>query len=232
MLPALRSFGGGYLLSHKVNDSFTGTNRLLAAGEDVYWLKKDFTANGKTWPVGTIYIPAKASTGPLVTKIAAENGLTFEATATKPHGEAIKLRPVRVGLWDRYGGNQDSGQIRWMFDKAFPTTYEVVYAPALDAGNLKSKYDILIFPSGALPNADASAGGGATAAVVAEVAVPRRTRAVAAGGRGEVPDEYKNEIGNVTLAATGPQLKKFVEEGGTILAIGTSSLFGPYLGFP
>jgi hypothetical protein len=39
-------------------------------------------------------------------------------------------------------------------------------------------------------------------------------------------------MGNVTLATTGPQLKKFVEEGGTILAIGTSSLFGPYLGIP
>jgi hypothetical protein len=37
----------GYLPSHQVNDSFTGTNRLLAAGEDVYWLKTEFTANNK-----------------------------------------------------------------------------------------------------------------------------------------------------------------------------------------
>jgi hypothetical protein len=234
----------GYLLSHKVNDSYTGTNRLLAGGEDVYWLKTEFAVNGKTWPAGTIYIPAKASTRALVTKIAAENGLTFEATSAKPHGEAIKLRPVRVGLWDRYGGNQDSGLIRWMFDKAFPTTYEVVYPPMLDAGNLKSKYDILIFPSGALPNADASAGGGGRrggggggggrggAPGGAAGGGGRGGGARGGGGRGEIPDEFKNEMGNVTLATTGPQLKKFVEEGGTILAIGTSSLFGPYLGIP
>jgi hypothetical protein len=33
----------GYLLSHQVNDSFVGTTRLLGAGEEVYWLKQEFT---------------------------------------------------------------------------------------------------------------------------------------------------------------------------------------------
>jgi hypothetical protein len=47
-----------------------------------------------------------------------------------------------------------------------------------------------------------------------------------------VPDEYKNEVGNITLATTGPQLRKFVEEGGTILAIGSSTGIGAYLGVP
>src|ERR1700691_476140 len=35
----------GYLLSHQVNDAFTATTRLLAAGEEVYWLKQPLTAN-------------------------------------------------------------------------------------------------------------------------------------------------------------------------------------------
>ena len=88
----------GYLLSHKVNDSYTGTNRLLAAGEDVYWLKSDFTVNGKTWPVGTIYIPAKASTGPLVTKIAAENGPDVRSHRDKAarRGDQTASRPCRA----------------------------------------------------------------------------------------------------------------------------------------
>ena len=161
----------GYLLSHQVNDSFTGTNRLLAAGEDVYWLKSEFTANGRTYAPGTIYIPAKATTAALLNKLAAEIGLSFDATAVKPHGEALKLRPVRIGLWDRYGGSQDSGHIRWMFEQAFPTTYELVYAPTLDAGNLKSKFDILIFPSGALPGVEAAVeADAAEGVVVAEAA--------------------------------------------------------------
>jgi hypothetical protein len=219
------SGAAGYLLSHQVNDSFTGTNRLLAAGEDVYWLKSTFTAGAKTYPVGTIYIPAKATTGAVLNKLAAEIGLSFDATNAKPHGEAIKLRPVRIGLWDRYGGSMDSGHIRWMFEQAFPTSFEMVYAPTLDKGNLKSKYDILIFPGGALPGADGGGrfgrGGGGGGGF---------------GGRGErtreVPEEYKDEVGSITLEKTGPQLRKFVEEGGTILAIGSSTAFGSYLGIP
>ena len=31
--------GGGYLLSHEVNDAFVAVNRLLKANEEVYWLK-------------------------------------------------------------------------------------------------------------------------------------------------------------------------------------------------
>jgi len=214
----------GYLLSHQVNDSFAGTTRLLTAGEDVYWLKQEFTANGKTYPVGTIYIPAKATTAPLLAKLAAEVGLSFDVTTVKPTGAALKLRPVRLGLWDRYGGSQDSGHIRWLFEQAFPTPYERVYAPALDAGDLKSKYDVLIFPGGAIPGAGGRGGrGGGPDAP--------------GGGRGgnrnaNIPDEYKNQVGNITAATTEPQLRRFVEEGGTVLAIGSSTSFGYYLGLP
>jgi hypothetical protein len=52
------------------------------------------------------------------------------------------------------------------------------------------------------------------------------------GGRGNVPDEYANQVGNVTLAATGPQLRSFVEGGGTLVAIGGSTSIGSYLGLP
>src|SRR5688572_15807747 len=36
----------GYLVSHRVNDAFLATNRLLANKERVYWLPKSFSANG------------------------------------------------------------------------------------------------------------------------------------------------------------------------------------------
>ena len=103
-----------------MNDAFTGTTKLLSAGQDVYWLKKEFTAEGKTYPAGTIYIPAKPTTAAVVRTLSSELGLNFTGIAAKPQGEAFKLRPVRVGLWDHYGGSQDSGHIRWMFEQAFP----------------------------------------------------------------------------------------------------------------
>jgi hypothetical protein len=203
----------GFLLSHQLNDAYTATNRLLAAHENVYWLGREFSANGKTWPAGTIYIAGKPTTAALVDKLAKEIGLTFEGTAAKPQGEALQLHPVRVGLWDRYGGSQDSGHIRWMFEQTFVTPYELVYAPTLDAGNLKSKYDVLIFPEGALPGGEGRGGRGGRAG-------------------GDVPAEYRAQVGAVSVATTGPQLHKFVEDGGTLLSIGSSTAFDRYFGLP
>ena len=48
----------------------------------------------------------------------------------------------------------------------------------------------------------------------------------------EVPDEYKNQIGNISAATTGPQLRHFIEDGGTVLAIGSSSSFDHYFDLP
>ena len=244
----------GYLLSHQMNDAFTGTTRLLNGGQDVYWLKKEFTAGGKTYPAGTIYIPAKPSTAAIVRTLAAELGIELYRHRREADGEAFKLKPVRVGLWDRYGGSQDSGHIRWMFEQAFPTPYQLVYPPALDAGGLNQKFDVLIFPEGGIPggggrggrggggggrNGGAAAGAGAAPGGAQANAAPAAGGGAAGagrggrgGGRGNVPDEFKDEIGNVSLATTGPQLRSFVEGGGSLVAIGGSSSFGYYLGLP
>jgi hypothetical protein len=205
----------GYLLSHQVNDAFVATNRLLAGKEDVYWLKSPFTAGGKTWPVGTIYVPAKATTRPLVEKLASELGLTIDAATVKPGGAALKLKPVRIGLWDQYGGSMPSGWIRWMFEQAFPTTFEVVYPPTLDAGNLASKFDVLIFPDEGIPERDQQASRESEGPIPANI-----------------PAEYKERIGQVTIARTVPQLRKFVEDGGTLIAIGNSAAVAHQLGLP
>jgi hypothetical protein len=207
----------GFLLSHKVNDAFVGTTRLLKAGEEVYWLTEPFTAHGKTWPAGTIYIPKKASTQALLQTLANEVGLSFDAVSARPQGDALKLRPVRVALWDRYGGSMDSGWIRWMFEQAFPFPFDVVYAPDLDAGNLKKKYDVLIFPDGAIPPAGRGGGQGALRN---------------APTRDSVPDEYKNRVGNITVDKTIPQLRKFAEEGGVLITIGSSTALAYHFGLP
>jgi hypothetical protein len=211
----------GYLLSHSVNDAFPGTIQLLASGEEVYWLKKPVTESGKTYPAGTIYIPARPATAAALQKLAAQLGLSFDAVAAKPRGEAFQLHPERIGLWDRYGGSMESGHIRWLFEQQYPAPYELVYAPMLNAGNLKGKFDVLIFPEGGIPSPGGRGG--------------RNGGPGADGGRGgspAVPDEYKDRVGSVTLAQTGPALRSFVEEGGTIVTIGNSTGLAQYLGLP
>ena len=123
--PAPAVGAAGYLLSHQLNDAFPATTRLLAAGEDVYWLKSPFQANGATYEPGTIYIPARPGTAARLAELAKELGLRFDATSTKPRGDALRLRTARVGLWDRYGGSMgfrlDPLDLRAGLSDALPT---------------------------------------------------------------------------------------------------------------
>src|SRR5207237_7373078 len=148
----------GFLLSHQVNDAFIAINRLLASNEEVYWLKQPFSANGKTYAAGTMFIPAKSSTLPKLQKLATDLGLNFDSTTTKPTGEAFKLKPLRIGLWDQYGGSMPSGWVRWLLEQyEFP--FKVVFPKTLDGGNLIGKYDVLVFVDGGIPMRDAGGRG-------------------------------------------------------------------------
>ena len=57
-----------------------------------------------------------------------------------------------------------SGWIRYMFEQRFPTPFELVYAPDLDAGNLIGKFDVIILPDGAGIGGGGGGGGGGAAA--------------------------------------------------------------------
>ena len=64
-----------------------------------------------------MYIPAKASTFVLLQKLATDKGLSFDTVTARPPGDTMKLKPVRIGLWDQYGGSIPSGWIRWLLEQ-------------------------------------------------------------------------------------------------------------------
>lgn len=207
----------GYLLDHRINDSFIATNKLLQSKEDVYWLRQPFITDVRTFPPGTIYIPKKPSTEEKLRKMSEKIGLTFEGISTKPSGEAFELRPLRLGLWDRYGGSMDSGWVRWLFEQ-FEFPFEVVYPPDLDAGNLAKKYDVLVFVNGAIPRYDAPNN--------------QSSRWFSQPRPEDVPSEFHDRMGRITAEKTVPQLLRFLEDGGTILAIGSSTNIAYHAGLP
>jgi len=47
-----------------------------------------------------------------------------------------------------------------------------------------------------------------------------------------IPAEFRPRLGNVTVETTVPQLRAFLEAGGTILAIGSSASLARHLGLP
>ena len=206
----------GFLLSHVYVDGFVATNRLMAGKFEVQWLTQPFQANGKTYPAGTVYLPAKAGLVPVLQQLATEMGMAFDGVAQGPEVSALRMKPVRVALWDRYGGSMPSGWVRWLLEQyEFP--FERVWPQGLDAGQLAKKYDVIIFPTEAIPGLEARGG---------------------PGGAGEQPDaasipaEFRGWLGHVTVANTVPQLKQFLADGGTIIAIGSSISMGAHAGVP
>ena len=207
----------GFLLDHRVNDAFIATNRLLGTGEEVYWLKQPFERKEKTYPEGTIFIPKKSSTLKRIKTIADGLGLHFEGIPEKPSGEALLLKPLRIGLWDSYGGSMASGWTRWLFEQ-FEFPFEVVYPSTLDSDNLLKKFDVLVFVSGAIPEQDSREG--------------QRYGRYEPIKPEEVPEKYRDRLGEITVDKTVPNLLRFMKEGGTVLTIGSSTSLGFHAGLP
>jgi hypothetical protein len=213
--------GAGWTLSPKVNDSYHALSRLWAAGADVYRLQHSATIGGKSYSAGTMYVPRNAKSTSVAQQSAADIGVEFESSGDLASaGE--KLPPLRIGLWDRFGGSMPSGQMRWLMEQ-YELPFRVVYPQELDAGNLRSKFDVLIFPESSIPG----------------TGVGRGARGGGGGGRGgaqdttAIPAEFRSWIGNVSVDRTLPKLKEFLQQGGRIVAIGPSSInLAQQLGLP
>ena len=192
----------GWLLDRAVNDAFSAVNRLLAGGAEVYALERAVRAGGATHPAGTFFIRNGAGAAPRVAALARELGLDFRGIDRVPGGEHQRLRAPRIALWDRYGGSMESGWTRWLLEQ-FDFGFDVVHPRALDAGNLRARYDVLVLPNGSVPLG------------------PPRTGAGAQPDTSTLTPELRALLGTITADRTGPQLRAFLEQGGTILTIGT-----------
>jgi hypothetical protein len=206
----------GYFLDTRMNDSFRAVNRLLAAGEEVKRLTKPIPGNRNETPAGTFFITAKKTTRPLLEKLAVELGTPFSGTsAVLQDGDAVTLKPVRVGLWDRYGGSMPAGWTRMLLEQ-FEFPFKVVYPPQLDRGGLREMFDVIIFVDGAIPGRGGAGG----------------FRPKGPDRKDAIPEEYRGQSGSVTADVTIPHLKEFLKEGGTILTIGSSTNLAALVGLP
>jgi hypothetical protein len=191
---------GPCVLSHATNNAFIAVNRLLAAGHTVLWNQRGDGGFVVTAPRDVLQ------------KLAVDLGVSFELP---PSGlvtsDAIELRKLRIALADHYGGSMPSGWTRWLLEQyEFP--FEVVFPKAVDAGNLSARYDVIIFPSGVGPSASGSGGGRGSSGGSSQ------------SSRTNVPAEFDSMVGSYTSDRTGPHLRRLLDEGGTILAVGRSSM--------
>ncbi|MBA2354706.1 MAG: peptidase [Acidobacteria bacterium] len=190
-----------YAFAHTTNQAFRVVNRLLAAGDRVERLAD-----------GRFLVRSRAGTRARLQALATVTGVSFDALSARPAAGRV-LRPVRIGLWDRFGGSMPSGWLRLVFEQ-FEFPYEVVYPAQLDAGNLGARFDAIVLVDGAISGA------------TGDDSIARSPRPET------IPAEYRERLGAVTASRTVPQLKAFLEQGGTVLAIGSSTRLAGLLDLP
>lgn len=205
--------GKGFLINGHINDAFVAVNDLLKAGIPVYRVQEPTEG----LPIGSFYVPAKGAA--LLTKAGEQLGVQVLA-ATRTPAKMAPIKPARIALFDHYGGSMPSGWARWMLEQ-YHFAFNLVFPQEIDAGNLNEKYDVILFIEQGIPTYQGEGVGG---------------RGGFGGRRGpaaeDIPTEYRHMLGSLTAEKSIPQLKAFLEKGGTILTTGSSTALAYHLGLP
>lgn len=206
----------GYLISPKVNNSFIVVNELLKGGIRVSRLTTEVSNIPEAEP-GAFFVPSSAKAQAILFKSASANGVKLTPVNTTPAG-IKRILPARIALWDRYGGAMPSGWMRLIMEN-FDFPYTVIYPQRIDAGNLRKDFDVIIFPPGAIPapsrgGSEASPGGPARQSFEG------------------TPEEYRHMMGNITAERSIPQIISFIEAGGTVITMESSTALAYHLNLP
>ena len=181
------------VLSATQNDSYTVVNRALKKHLEVGQSLGSFEVLGSDAALNEII-----------------KGIPNLSVGTDlPSGGFDRVKKPRVALWDQYGGSMESGWTRYMLEQ-FGFEFEVVYPPDLDSMDLKSKYDIIIFPNGSGVRTPRGGNGGGNQA--SNNLQDDMT----------IPFQYRMRMGSMT-ADTIKRIDDFVSEGGHIFCIGSAA---------
>ena len=190
-----------YAIKSNDNNSFVMVNDLLKAGKTVYKNK-----NGFYFQMSDLTNDKESIAKAGVAAVAVENLPT----------DIIKVEKLKIGLWDRYGGSMPSGWVRWIFEQHH-FDFNLLYAKEINAGNLKDKYDVIVFVDGAIPP------------VVAGPPSPYEEKEP---NLNEIPAAYHPMLGKITAEKSIPALKAFMEQGGSVVTIGSSANLAYHLDMP
>jgi len=197
----------GYSFSTKENAAYYAINTLLAMGVEVFKNKDQYFIASNT---------ADKKLQETIELLSAEKGIIFNGVTAKPTNMNDKIMPQRIALWDKYGGSMSSGWVRWIFEKYnFP--FQLIYAKEIDASNLKDKYDVIVFVEGAIPSLKSELGNSY------EEKEPKAE---------DVPEMYQATLGKITAEKSIPALNAFLQNGGTIITIGSSANLAYHLNLP
>jgi hypothetical protein len=180
--------------------------------------EREFEAGGHTFGPGAFIIQDanRAALEPSIKEL----GLSAWAVDAVPNVPVHDLDVPRIGYVHTWTSTQDEGWVRLAFDN-FKVPYTYFAAPKLREGNLRAKYDVIVFPH-------AGAGGSALITGGVQGNEPRpyqKSELTPNVGSVDSTDDMRGSIGVEGLM----ELYKFVQDGGVLITEGaTSTVFPEY----
>ncbi|MFN8977935.1 MAG: M14 family zinc carboxypeptidase [Gemmatimonadaceae bacterium] len=210
---------GPVLLVEHTTDNNLMTFRTRFATTTMLAAEADFEAAGRKFRAGTFIVPA-GDRGKLAASLT-ELGLSAHAVAAVPAVKTHELDLPRIGYVHAWQRTQDEGWVRAALD-TYGMPYTYFGDIELRKGNLRAKYDVIIYPH---------VGGSAQSHVAGiikngDTPLPyRKTPATPNLGANDSADDIRGGMGIEGLT----ELYKFVQAGGTLIVEGsTSTIFPAY----
>ncbi|HEX6323873.1 MAG TPA: M14 family zinc carboxypeptidase, partial [Vicinamibacterales bacterium] len=210
--------GRTLVVNHTTNNNLA-TFRFAHPTVKMFAAQKAFEAGGRKFAAGSFIIPDadRAALGKSLTAL----GLPAIAVDAPPNVASHELDVPRVGYIHTWTNTQDEGWVRLAFD-----AYRIPYTYFADntireGANLKSKYDVIIFPH---------TSGSATSIVESGVTGPnprpyKKTELTPNLGTLDSTDDMRGGLSREGLR----ELEKFVAEGGVLITEGvTATIFPEY----
>jgi len=203
--------GSTILINHS-GDNELVTLRFKLKDVKMLAAEQSFQAGGRSYAAGSFIIPDADRA--VVEKAVADLGISAQAVARAPAVKSHELTVPRIGYLHSWLRTQDEGWWRAALDR-YGIPYDYFADIKVRAGGLRQKYDVIIYPTVGGSAQDAVAG------VPKDGADPipyKRTEMTPNLGGIDEADDIRGGLGLDGLA----ELKKFVEEGGTLIGDGST----------
>jgi hypothetical protein len=184
-----------------------------------------FEATEQPSKVGDTAIPAGSlivASSPRVKSEIEKLGLRAVSAGAAPDVARHELDLPRLALYSTWSSTQDAGWVRYALDH-FEVPYDLIYKDQVKQGNLRSRYDVVVIPA---------AGRGSGKSLVFEteprakpLAYVKSPEFKTLGAYGETQDTS----GGMGMKGVG-EFDQFVNDGGVLITMGSSSFFPPELG--
>jgi hypothetical protein len=179
----------------ETNAGFLALNRLSAEDVPVYRAGARFESGGRSFPPGAFLVPPGTKSRRILEELASTSSLPVFGADSAPAVEGFRMkRPTRVGLY-KVANNMPAGWLMWLFE-SYGFHHEVMSSVDF-ASDLGKKYDVVVLPSGTSKS--------------------RMIEGLSPEGHDE-SWRWAYGVGESGWA----ELKRFVERGGTLVAIGSA----------